>query len=1143
MSSLNTAEAVTKFLRSKTATIDQIIETCLSLLDNSTVNQVYLPNKCTFILELLSDRLNDWSNGPFKLWKYNSSIWRLLTKVWVLLASEASSKTSRNKIFKKVKLVDIIIDILSNAPDQELLLELMNFVSLAREGTYIEIDENNSMNMLSSFSNCSTLLTANDSDIARWVSLVRDLYQLPRLTVSFSPSKKYYKKFITTCSPNLLHFIVIYGTKGYSSIFRDILVKELFFGELVSNFVSDIASVLKDDKILLESSSVQLLFKLAVEFVASKDSALCEELFTTIIGIPRFSSLSETLLSILASANKSLSSKFFLAIYESEFTKQKQQINWNLTNYLLELDIDLAMQKCEEVVTKAPKSSRESIGVSILEAYVKARELPDFIESIWPRAIKVDLIYAQSSFINEVSKNIKILSSKQLGLLISDISNLDDAIQVPLLTAISKGLLSCPVSTQDTLKQTLLGSKNYYMTSKNTRWEILFYLLCLYGRNVDVPIESLKSDTTLYYYYCILRLLELGKDFPDMNSFLKSFASLLLSNPELLRVVLKRWLVVIDYYFPKPQIDSIIASLVRHLHEFGELLTPVFFECRKLPKSLINYCIDNVDTAIELTTLIPIYCFDRTSKKKLLEIFLEQTGKTINEDKQTKIRLAIKHLLEQPTFTSTIETDFRKALNLFRVSNSNSLQIAQDIFSIIWKNHLNQISSKQNEADVVDTVKYLTKYFSSKKFKGIDAEFSAAEIIIMNIKKYDQIESSLLVHCETLRTYFSNAVISSLKQQLSKMNIDVVSRLLRFLELSGDESSDDVLKIVKEIGLKIENDDDDSLREVRLALFTLLSSRLEHTFENSVYIFSLYIALQDGFNVDASLALDSYLQVLSSNYAQFLKCYIYVLGSLEEAHDEHCDGLLKLILLMVKYLQKSHLEESKKAFTRTILSISTKIGYIHADVAGMILVSLKNSLSETAWLFSQYLLEMVFSLTNLIVLLENGNNANNYILATQVISHVLLFHRYKLTSRHHIVINTFNVLMRKLSMNKSDLALSDSEEAAASYSRLIANLCEPSKLVVSREVANEKLTTATSLIKKSLRKHVPMLLINYIYLNLRVNFKSNVNDQLMSGIYSIFDVLSQSELQLVSLSLDIPGKSYYRTLYNNYKDHGKWKDT
>lgn len=50
-------------------------------------------------------------------------------------------------------------------------------------------------------------------------------------------------------------------------------------------------------------------------------------------------------------------------------------------------------------------------------------------------------------------------------------------------------------------------------------------------------------------------------------------------------------------------------------------------------------------------------------------------------------------------------------------------------------------------------------------------------------------------------------------------------------------------------------------------------------------------------------------------------------------------------------------------------------------------------------------------------------------------------------------------------------------------------------------------------------------------------------DSLLSGIFKIFDVLSQIELQLVSATLDIPSRTYYRSLYSNYKDNGKWKDS
>ena len=80
------------------------------------------------------------------------------------------------------------------------------------------------------------------------------------------------------------------------------------------------------------------------------------------------------------------------------------------------------------------------------------------------------------------------------------------------------------------------------------------------------------------------------------------------------------------------------------------------------------------------------------------------------------------------------------------------------------------------------------------------------------------------------------------------------------------------------------------------------------------------------------------------------------------------------------------------------------------------------------------------------------------------------------------------------------------------------------------------------LYKKQLRIYLPYLLINYIYLNLKFTFGKQVNDILATGVYTIFDSLSKSELQIVNSALDYAGKALYKSLYHDYQEYWKWKD-
>ena len=148
-----------------------------------------------------------------------------------------------------------------------------------------------------------------------------------------------------------------------------------------------------------------------------------------------------------------------------------------------------------------------------------------------------------------------------------------------------------------------------------------------------------------------------------------------------------------------------------------------------------------------------------------------------------------------------------------------------------------------------------------------------------------------------------------------------------------------------------------------------------------------------------------------------------------------------------------------------------------------------------------------------------------------------MYHRFKIATRHHLVLNVMSSLLKYLADGTSKL--SSNTEAASAYARLLSNLCEPSERVGDKMF---HLTTSASYFKKLLRKHLSVLLSNYIYFNLKYTFTRTVNDAIMPGIYSMFTVLSQNELRVVNDSLDYGGKAFYKTLYNDYKDHGKWKD-
>ncbi|KAK6459213.1 Urb2/Npa2 family-domain-containing protein [Scheffersomyces xylosifermentans] len=1158
MTSLNTAESLTKFLRSKTTSVEDIIEAANNVL--SQKNQVFLPNKNIFLLELICDRVNDFSTAKFKSWKYQSEIWSLFIRLWLSLGEEPSKRATRDKIFKRVRFIDVIIDVLQHDPSSELLSELFDFIELVKSNTYIEIDESASVNVLVAYVTSKGLVGIEPALISKWSHIIKEIYHLPRLAVNFSPSKKNYKKFINDCMPKLLRFITNVDSEDCIVIFKDILKKELFSVALIGSFIQEVTATLNTPDSEMNAESTILLFNLAIDNLSSKEPALCEQLFTTITSIDKFNSLSESLLSILVRFNKSLSTEFFLLIYDNEIAKDKNQINWKLINYLLQLDIDLSMRKASEILALASSSSikdedRLTVGKSILEAYVKGRDVKEFFDSVWKMAIETDAIYKSQLYVYEVSRALTHLSSRQLDIILTE-KNKDEklppSIRVAFITAITKGLLTCSRAIQDSVKVKVLQSKEF-IKAGDQQWEIFYYMLCLYGNEVIITSNTFEVKShSKYYYYTMLRLLELGVEASPTDDFEKKFIKYLEGDPSEVYPVLRRWTVVIDLLFSKSFKEKftylLFTSLApNELLDYFNINGESFFERRHITEALVNYItVEMNQEMLPYLAVIPIYCFDKSQKKDLLDKLVKLAVDS-SEAICTSSRIAIKHLLTQPSYRSSIETDFNVLNSLFECKFPESLRLSRDIFNIIWENHWSQLSTKSNYKYIEDVLVSI----SEKDNQNISSQsvYAMSEIILSNPKYFGTEDDNLRMLIGKLRLITSGDAIFSLKQLLGQKTLDIesITTILLFLESCGGDSTEEVTSIIKAVGNAFDSTSKgNDVRSLRRALFKLLVKTLPYTLDNALYLCCLYLIYQSSFDLDVSEDIDRFTEKISTEPYIYHEVLKYVIFSFQDVEKEYVGIMIKLLLVLSKHLKKDHLKESKQLYSVGLSIIASNIHRLDLKVLDLVLNTIRTNLSDSIWLINQYSLENILGILNRVAVLSNSESTGEligtvYIAATQVMSHVLLFHRYKLSSRHHLVLSTCNAFMEPLCLKSHNKALSTNQEAAASYARLLGNLCEP-KTKGSRENSSS-LTTTTSVIKKALRKHLAVVLVNYVYLNLRFNFDSATNNELVVGIYNVFDVLSSTELQLVSSSLDIPGKSFYRTLYGNYKDHGKWKDS
>ncbi|KAK6516797.1 hypothetical protein TWF506_006683 [Arthrobotrys conoides] len=176
-----------------------------------------------------------------------------------------------------------------------------------------------------------------------------------------------------------------------------------------------------------------------------------------------------------------------------------------------------------------------------------------------------------------------------------------------------------------------------------------------------------------------------------------------------------------------------------------------------------------------------------------------------------------------------------------------------------------------------------------------------------------------------------------------------------------------------------------------------------------------------------------------------------------------------------------------------------------------------------------------------------------------IMGSILSGQRFRIKNRHGLVTATLEALMNLLFIpritgrKKSDTEIHPpwlanakswtvTKEAAVSYCRLLTMLCDPSTSSVRMNRKSDNLSSATVAARKAVEPHVPGLLKRYINLNLTHHLTSDVRTALTPGLYAMFDVMQESTLRSLNMSLDNPGRVVFKALYEDWNKFGKWVD-
>lgn len=1138
MDTIRNTESLTRFLRSKDSKVDEIYQISLQLLRNDF--PVSLPHNQLFIFELIIDRLND--NSKFSNWKFQSNIWDLFHQAWTSI----DNKLLRDRTFRRLNFLLCLTKIFLNffeISDSSAFHQLLKSCRIVLNDFELQADESTCINFFTAALNI--FQTDLEPDILTdWLIVARKIYRVSFNDLDYTPSKKVSVKFLQECLPLILSTIQNLDSDldSCKKILTSIVEENIFGRDLSSMLPDNISSLLKKN---LPVTSITILYTLIVENIGTKNAKLCEEIFLLIIKNRNYQNMAGSLISILSATNRPLSTPFFESVLEN--TLNSKPIDWTLIGNIVNLDASLATDKSPKILDTLNNEKDEIIvyfADFLVKSFVRARDLDEFYLNVWLKNINCNKVWSSHEIVNIVSKYVDDLSSTQLVSIINHTieKSYSDPEANVLVLSISKGLNLFSSSKVDLLEESFFS--NNMPLLQNHSWELKFNLLLAYPNRVqDFQFITLLKPVykDVYYFLSIFRFMEVTQQNLVDEEFENRYLTLL--DSQMIELTLKRWCVIISTFFS----DSVIAKILsKALEEFSfefweEFLTVMdhFFELPRVTSTYLNLILhSNDEKYLNVIRFIPIECINRGTRIELINKLTGSLSVPVSET-------VLINLLSKPTFKSKIETDFMELMKYVFERGENSYES----FKLVWNHHL--LQAKSDSKFVSSSLAHLTKVVLDKKCLKFTKEVLATGLITTNTDPsfLPEHERNAFFNFQfKFLSVLTGLIGKELDKKVEKSSELFIEKYLSMISEIGESISKPILlETIKSFGFKITNSSDRlKVHCLLFKLMTIVQENYNFTQILAVYSF-LYQQVPEEMLEGLNDSLSNYCKKMAASPSLYDYMIFYVLQSLSmDLKSANVSMYMNLLNCLILNFQKDQ-GIGEKRIGMIISIVLNKADVIMKDIKSMqiFLKVIKTVLSTKTWCFSQYSIEQTLNLVTRVghSLNTSSENINDlettHVLSTQVVSHILLFHRFRLNSRHHLINACFIALLSPLTLKG---LLSSSTEAASALTRLISNLCEPSNLSNKRAMMNQ-LTTSSSIVKKNLRGYLPILLVNYIHLSITFHFNKKTTDELMMGIFTIFDVLSQRELETTNSLLDSQGTFVYKTLYNDYRDHGKWKDT
>ncbi|EFQ25065.1 Urb2/Npa2 family protein [Colletotrichum graminicola] len=155
---------------------------------------------------------------------------------------------------------------------------------------------------------------------------------------------------------------------------------------------------------------------------------------------------------------------------------------------------------------------------------------------------------------------------------------------------------------------------------------------------------------------------------------------------------------------------------------------------------------------------------------------------------------------------------------------------------------------------------------------------------------------------------------------------------------------------------------------------------------------------------------------------------------------------------------------------------------------------------------------------------------------------VIKKHRLRLEGHYHILVTTLEALLSALARPSPQHSTPTPARAkhAAHFTRLVTLICEPAAAAVSRVQHLSALDSATDAAKRSAGRHMYLVLMAYVKMQLDVDIPRDVREALEPGMNSVFDITPLEVRKILNDSMDVSGRAILREMYKRYTKFGKW---